>query len=289
MNCTKAVELVREYVKEGFTKIHIDTSMQLGTDRTDVWFDPQVIAERGAQLCEEAEKAYAKLKTAAPAAVHPVYVIGSEVPVPGGTQEEDGIKVTQPSSFKDTVELFRNSFQKRGLENAWGHVIAVVVQPGVEFGEEMIHEYNREAARELCSELKKYHNLVFEGRSTDYQKAASLKEMVEDGIAILKAGPALTFALREGLFLLNQIEREMLGDTEKVKLSEFVDTLESSMLQYPENWHEYYHGSEQEKKIKRKYSLSDRCRYYLTVPDVKHSMDVLIGNLRSVEMNMSIK
>ena len=35
--------------------------------------------------------------------------------------------------------------------------------------------------------------------------------MVEDGIAILKVGPALTFALREGLFALEQIERELYG------------------------------------------------------------------------------
>ena len=62
-----------------------------------------------------------------------------------------------------------------GLEKAWNNVIAVVVQPGVEFGDESIHEYDRVAARDLSNALGKYPNLVFEGHSTDYQTREKLR------------------------------------------------------------------------------------------------------------------
>ena len=39
---------------------------------------------------------------------------------------------------------------------------------------------------------------------------------MEDGVAILKVGPALTFALREGLFALECVERELRGRTDFV-------------------------------------------------------------------------
>ena len=74
---------------------------------------------------------------------------------------------------------------------------------------------------------KEYPNLVFEGHSTDYQSAHSLREMVEDGIAILKVGPALTFSLREGLFALSMMEKLLLPEE---KQAYFIETLEEIML-----------------------------------------------------------
>lgn len=284
----KAAQLVRQYVLAGFTKIHIDTSMRLGDDSLDKSLDPYVIAERGAELCLAAEDAFKELEKTAPNAIHPVYVIGSEVPVPGGTQEDEGIKVTAASDFKETVELFKNAFSKRSLDYTWKNVIAVVVQPGVEFGDDVIHGYNRGAAVELCNTLKQYPDLVFEGHSTDYQNASALKQMVEDGIAILKVGPALTFALREGLFMLNHIENELLGNRSDIRLSRFIETLEEAMFKNPENWERYYHGTESDKRLARKYSYSDRCRYYLTLPEVQDSIKTLVYNLKSVDIPLTL-
>ncbi|NJD03252.1 MAG: tagatose-bisphosphate aldolase [Ruminiclostridium sp.] len=284
----KAMELVKQYVSAGFTKIHLDTSMKLGGDSTSLPLDPFIAAQRGAKLCSAAEDAFTKLQKINPAALHPVYVIGSEVPVPGGVQEDEGLKVTEAGDFVKTVELFRKAFADIGLNDAWENVIAVVVQPGVEFGDSMIHDYDRNAARELCGALKSYPPLVFEGHSTDYQKRSALKEMVEDGIAILKVGPGLTYALREGLFLLNHMENELLGHRTDVRLSNFIDTLDAAMLKDPLNWNKYYHGMEEERKIARKYSFSDRCRYYLAVPEVDKSIQLLIDNLKSIDLNMSI-
>lgn len=233
----ESIELIKQYVLAGFTKIHLDTSMHLGDDNHKVKLDTKVIAKRGAVLYEAAEKAFTELKETNPSAIHPVYVVGSEVPIPGGSQdEEDGIQVTRVKDFEGTVKVFKNAFCKYNLENAWENVIAVVVQPGVEFGDETIHEYNRVAAKELTEALKNYPNLVFEGHSTDYQTPKAFKEMVEDGIAILKVGPALTFALREALFSLSLIETELFKDSIEVVPSRFIEVLEQEMLKNPDNW-----------------------------------------------------
>ncbi|HHV98623.1 MAG TPA: class II D-tagatose-bisphosphate aldolase, non-catalytic subunit [Clostridiaceae bacterium] len=285
----KAVELVRQYVLAGFTKIHIDTSMHLGDDDKGKRLDTEIIAERGAVLCSEAEKAFAQLKEANPNAVQPVYVVGSEVPIPGGSQEEDeGIQVTKVEDFEDTVETFKKAFLKHNLHSAWENVVAIVVQPGVEFGDETIHEYNRESARELCNALRKYPNLVFEGHSTDYQTAEALKQMVEDGIAILKVGPALTFALREGLFALNHIENELFRYNPDIQLSNFINVLDDCMGKNPEYWKNHYHGNGSKIRIARKYSLSDRCRYYLPIKEVRESLELMISNLRSTTIPLTL-
>lgn len=91
----RAVELVSQFVLAGFTKIHLDTSMRLASDSKTARLSDATIARRGARLCKAAEAAYAKRLQAHPDAIAPVYVIGSEVPIPGGAQEaEDSISVT---------------------------------------------------------------------------------------------------------------------------------------------------------------------------------------------------
>jgi D-tagatose-1,6-bisphosphate aldolase subunit GatZ/KbaZ len=285
----KSCELLRQYVIAGFTKIHIDTSMRLADDPADIRLDSGIIAERGAVLCLAAEKAFEDYKKGHPDALHPVYVVGSEVPIPGGSQEaEEGVKVTEVSDFLDTVEVFKKAFFNFKLQAAWENVIAVVVQPGVEFGDESIHQYNRKNASDLSESLKKYPDLIFEGHSTDYQTAASLKQMVEDGIAILKVGPALTFALREALFALSLIENELYKDMPGFVLSNFTETLDQAMVKSPDNWKRHYHGGVSKIKFARKYSFSDRCRYYLPVREVQDSLRRLLNNLRSTEIPLSL-
>ena len=285
----KSCQLINDYVLAGFTKIHIDTSMRLKNDSTNEALSTQVIARRGAILCEVAEEAYRQLSLKDCTALRPVYVVGSEVPIPGGSQsEEEGVQVTRVCDLEETIETFKTEFYKLNLNDAWDNVIAIVVQPGVEFGDDTIHEYNREAARELCSALKKYPNLVFEGHSTDYQTPAALREMVEDGIAILKVGPALTYALREGLFALNRIEEELFRYNPDVRLSNFAAVLDEAMLQNPTNWAKHYHGSGIKLRLARKYSLSDRSRYYLPDNSVRDSIQRLLKNLNSINIPLTL-
>lgn len=196
----KAEELMAQYIEAGFSKIHIDTSMHLGSDPKDRKLDIKIIALRAAKLYLSAEKAFKEIESKV--SYHPVYVIGSEVPVPGGAQENEDLKVTEVTDLKDTLNCFRETFTEEISSSAMENVIAVVVQLGVEFGEGFINEYSRETSQELSTYIKSENDLVFEGHSTDYQRATILGQMAEDGIAILKVGPALTFALRECLYAL---------------------------------------------------------------------------------------
>lgn len=285
----KACEMVGQYIRAGFMKIHIDASMPLVDDPAGRNLDARLVAERGATLCLAAEGVFKEIKEYSSIARSPVYVIGTEVLTPGGRQESrEELKVTEVSDFEEMVESYKKVFFKHKLEEAWENVIALVVQPGVEFEEYKIHEYNSENAKGLYDSLKKFPNLVFEGHSTDYQKRPALKQMVEDGIAILKVGPALTFAVREALFMLNYIENEMFQGNTGVDLSHFIDVLDRAMIEKPENWKNHYHGNEAKIRFDRKYSLFDRCRYYLVVPEVQDSINLLIKNLRSRAIPLSL-
>ena len=182
--------------------------------------------------------------------------------------------------------VYKKVFSQMGLDDAWQHIIAIVVQPGVEFGDATIHHYNREDARRLCTALKKYPDIVFEGHSTDYQSPEKLKQMVEDGIAIIKVGPALTFALREALFALNMIENELIENASD--RSHFREILEEEMLREPKNWEKYYTGSDQDKRIKCRYSFSDRSRYYMSRPVVENARRKMFENINSLDIPISM-
>ncbi|WP_029699073.1 class II D-tagatose-bisphosphate aldolase, non-catalytic subunit [Clostridium sp. Ade.TY] len=284
--------LVREYVLAGFTKIHLDTSMPLKGDIESGEFGDEIIAKRAAILCEVCENAYKELLNINKDAVHPVYVIGSEVPIPGGAQveeeEEEGIKVTGKRDFETTVNTFKEEFYNKGLQEAFNYVVGVVVQPGVEFSSDNVWEYNREAAKELNEAIKEYDNLIFEAHSTDYQTPKALKEMVEDGYIILKVGPALTFGFREGAFALNAMENELLKYNPDLELSKFIDVLEFNMVKDPKDWIKHYSGTSEKIKFDRRYSLSDRCRYYMPREDVNFALEKMIDNLENVEIPITL-
>ena len=118
-----------------------------------------------------------------------------------------------------------------------------------------------------------------------YQTAADLYNIVTDGIAILKVGPALTYGLREALFSLSMMEKELVPEE---KRASFIETLDAVMLASPANWEKHYHGDEKHLAQCRKYSYSDRARYYIGQPEVVAAMNKLFDNLREypIPMNM---
>lgn len=281
----KAKELVYQYARAGFTKIHIDTSMKVADDPEGV-LSTETIAKRGVELYKVCMEAYNELLKENPESIRPVFIIGSEVPIPGGAQEqEDTLAVTKPEAFVDTVNTYKRLFKEAGVEDGWNDVIAVVVQPGVEFGDDQVFLYNREEAKQLCTKLKEYPDIVFEGHSTDYQSAECLKQMVEDGIAILKVGPALTYGLREALFGLSMMEKELVPEQERAN---FISVIEKTMLEKPDNWKKHYHGNEKELQLARKYSFSDRARYYIGLEDNTEAINKLFDNLRKYDIPMNM-
>ena len=279
--------LVHDYVKAGFTKIHIDTSMKVADDDPNERLSDETIARRGAELARVCEDAYQELLKEDPNAVRPVYIVGSEVPIPGGaTGDNSGMQVTRVEDFKNTVATFEKAFKDQGLEETWKDVIAVVVQPGVEEKDAGCTEYDRAKAAELMASIKEFPNIVFEGHSTDYQTKFKLRELVEDGVGVLKVGPGLTYGAREALFSLAYIEENMFHGRED-ETSHFIDVLEKAMLETPKNWAKHYHGNENELWFKRKFSFSDRSRYYMPNPEVKAAMDKMFENLRKEGINLA--
>lgn len=282
----KAAELIKLFVSAGFKKIHLDTSMRVADDPVDERLSDETIARRGAALYGACEEAYQEMLKKNPEETRPSFIIGSEVPIPGGAQEaEDSISVTRPEDVERTLAVYRQEFRKRGLDNAFDNIIGIVVQPGVEFGDAEVFPYDRVKAAKLTDAMKKYENIVMEGHSTDYQSPKALKEMVEDGIAILKVGPALTFSLREGLFALSMMEKQLVPVE---KQANFAETMERLMVENPSSWQKHYYGAREQLALKRKYSFSDRCRYYFAQPELKQSIGKLFDNLSEAEIPLSM-
>lgn len=280
--------LVRDYVLAGYTKIHLDTSMKVASDSKTEALSDETIAARGTRLCAVCEAAYAQLKKENPDAAEIVYIVGSEVPIPGGAQEkEDAVSVTKREAALKTVSSYRECFEKNGLEDAWKRVVGLVVQPGVEFGDDDVFEYDRAAATDLSRALKSCSRMTYEAHSTDYQTKYALREMVEDGFAILKVGPALTFALREALFSLDMMEGEM-SRMYGFEPSGFRKVLEGEMNSDDRQWKCHYHGTVEEVEFKLAFSFSDRARYYLPKECVNGALSKMLENMTAHRIPLSL-
>jgi D-tagatose-1,6-bisphosphate aldolase subunit GatZ/KbaZ len=269
----KAETMVSAYVKAGFSKIHLDASMGCAGEPTAL--DDETIAIRAARLAKAAETA-----ARATGRTLPDYIIGTEVPAPGGVDHTiSELKPTDAAAARRTIEIHRDIFAREGLTEAFGRVIAVVVQPGVEFGSQNVVAYAPEKSQGLTGLLDEQPSLVYEAHSTDYQSRVALTALVANGFPILKVGPGLTFALREAFYGLDLIASEMVADYGDRPLAR---TMEHVMLAAPGHWHSHYHGSEADLHLQRHYSYSDRIRYYWSNPAAVAAVDRLCKALDGV-------
>jgi len=271
----KSRELVKSYVQAGFKKIHIDTSMACGGEPNPTFAQ---IAERAADLCEVAEKY-------APDPSKLFYIIGTEVPTPGGeTEEPNTLDVTSVARFHDTIQTHRDAWNTRGLDAAWDRVVSVVTQPGVDFGHTSVYPFLPVKAAPLREAIIDEVGLTYEAHSTDYQSTNALSDLVKNHFFFLKVGPELTFRFREAIWALAQIEEEIINDPKSL----IRETFEQQMTKDPGYWVNYYNGSDKELRILRTYSYSDRIRYYWTDPEISKSLNMLIANLEQVNLPESI-
>lgn len=266
----KAAEMVRQYVAAGFRKIHLDCSMACAGDPEPL--PEAVIAQRASQLCAVAESTWREVGGEAP-----VYVIGTEVPVPGGATEDlHELAVTSPTAAKQTIAAHQQAFTKAGLDAAWQRVIALVVQPGVEFDHHKVIDYQPRKAGELSASIAADSQFIFEAHSTDYQTPQNLQALVRDHFAILKVGPGATYALRETLWALAAIDRELpsSGDQQDLRAVAL-----ETMREDPRHWRSYYHDPASE-SLDLQYSLSDRIRYYWPYAQIQRAYESLLARLR---------
>ena len=272
--------MVAAYAAAGFSKIHLDASMACQDDPA-VLSDEEV-AHRSVALCRAAEQARNS------AAEAPVYVIGTEVPTPGGATHSliSGVAITAPEAAAHTLDVHRQAFLAANLADAWSRVIAIVVQPGVEFDHDSVIDYDRAKAAALIAwRQQEANSIVFEAHSTDYQLPTAYPALVEDGFTILKVGPALTFALREALDALSAMEAQLIPPAQQSNLQA---VLERTLLAQPSSWAPYYTGTPAEQALLRRFSYSDRVRYYWHFPEIAAAVQTLIANLTTTPIPQSM-
>ncbi len=266
----KSEQLIADYVAAGFRKIHLDCSMSCADDPTPL--NDAVVAARAARLCVVAEHTWRRAGGEAP-----VYVVGTEVPVPGGAKEDLGeLALTDAKAVNATIDAHWDAFQSAGLHHVWPRVIGLVVQPGVEFDHHKVVDFQAPRAHDLATAVEAQPYMVYEAHSTDYQTPANLRSLVQEHFAILKVGPGLTFAMREALWALDKIEREWLGPDRSSQLRE---TIQKAMTESPRFWNKYYLSAGRQLALDLQYSLSDRIRYYWPVPAVDAALNRLLANL----------
>jgi len=259
----KAKEMVAAYVEAGFTKIHLDASMACADD---VSLSDETRARRAAELCAVAEEAADGVPLS--------YVIGTEVPVPGGeTAGHGGISVTTPDSARNTFELHEEAFSRAGLSEALERVIGVVVQPGVDFGNAEIMAFEPRQAEELSETIFDIPNAVFEAHSTDYQSQRGLAGLVAAHFGILKVGPELTFAFRQAVVAMAHIESHL-----SAPRSNILAVVEDEMMRDPSQWRSYIADDERAPAM-RLFGLSDRIRYYWPRPRIAAALQQLFANI----------
>ena len=260
----EAETLMAAYVAAGYEKIHLDASFVCADDTAPL--SDEIVAERCVRLARVCEASAGKTP--------PVYIIGTEVPTPGGAvEEEEEMRPTSPEEAERTLQVFESTFRDAGLHDAWSRVVGLVVQPGVEFSDDEIADYPGDMG--LSRTILGHDGMGFEAHSTDYQTPANLRRLVENHFFILKVGPWLTFAVRESLLALEAVEREL----SPAEPSRFRAVLDQTMMAEPGYWQTYYAGTDAEIAFKRIYSYSDRARYYLGHPDVAAAYRRLFDNL----------
>ena len=273
----RAVELVQECVAAGFCKIHLDTGLACADD-PGPHLPMEITAERATVLCRAAEAAADRQPARRS---RPVYVIGAEVPPPGGALEDPTqLKVTTAGEVDHIIAVTERCFRSVGLDAAWERVMAVVVQPGVDFGDTQVAHYRSDKAVALSAHHASLPGIItYEIHATDYQPTEALAQMVQDHFTLLKAGPCLTNAYREALLAFAHIETDWLTGKHGVRLSGLREVLESVMLSHPEHWRSYYRGSSADLNFLLHYSYRDRIRYYWDFPIVRQAVDQLLVNL----------
>lgn len=267
----KSKKLIAVYVEAGFKKIHLDTSMECADDAEPL--TDEIVASRAATLCKIAEDAAIERFGCSDV----VYVVGTEVPPPGGAKEEISVlEVTPVENVRNTLQAHSAAFESFNLNQAWNRVIGIVVQPGVEFDNFSVIPYDSQKAQHLSDFIETIPRIVYEAHSTDYQPDNAYHELVKDHFAILKVGPQLTFALREALFALSYIEEELVKGSQRSNLRKICCEV---MENEPSGWNKFYPSDAENISLYRNYSFSDRIRYYWNNAKISQSVDLMFKNL----------
>ena len=260
----KAHRMVADYAAAGFTKIHLDCSE--GCANEPAQLPDAITAKRSAALAATALQHAPEPRTL-------LFVIGTEVPPPGGARTDDhgDIPPTTPEAAKATLVAHREAF--RAADVPLDQIGGLVVQPGVEFSPMEVQHLPLQRDPHLLDALTDWPHVCLEAHSTDYQNPEAYPRLAQLGFAFQKVGPALTHAWREALYALDTI-RAQTGWTSGATLP---DTMEAVMLEHPAHWQGHVHGPDQ--RLQRHFGLADRIRYYWPHPKAQAAVQRLLADL----------
>lgn len=260
----KAQRMVADYAAAGFTKIHLDCSE--GCAGEPAQLPDAITASRSAALAVTALKH-------APDPERLLFVIGTEVPPPGGARTDDhgDIPPTTPESARATLAAHRAAFAAANVP--LDQIGGLVVQPGVEFSPMEVHHLPLGRDPHLLDALADWPHVCLEAHSTDYQHPQAYPRLAELGFAFQKVGPALTFAWREALYALDT----MRAQTGWAAGPSLADTMEEVMLDAPGYWQAHVHGPDQ--RLQRHFGLADRIRYYWPQAKAQAAVQRLMADL----------
>jgi D-tagatose-1,6-bisphosphate aldolase subunit GatZ/KbaZ len=255
----KAHVMVRDYVQAGFTKIHLDCSEGCAGEAAQL--DDAVTVPRAADLARTCRDAGAEAL---------LYVVGTEVPPPGGARSEDhaDIPATRPQAARETLDAHIVAFHDVG------EIGGLVVQPGVEFSPMSVHHLPLDRDPGLREAIAHHPGVCLEAHSTDYQHPQGFVRLAELGFAFQKVGPALTFAYRQAVYALDHL-RTLAGW--RADDADLRSTMETVMLAEPGYWQGHYQGADL--ALQRHFGLADRIRYYWPHPDALAAVATLMEDL----------
>ncbi len=239
--------MVADYVRAGFTKIHLDCSEGCAGEPPQV--GDTIAATRAADLAKAALAA-----TDTPAFL--MFIVGTEVPPPGGARADDhgAITPTTAAAALATMAAHKAAFDAAGLGHAIAQIGGLVVQPGVEFSAMHVHHLPLKADPGFAAVLAAWPDLCLEAHSTDYQHADAYPRLASHGFAFQKVGPALTHAYRRAVYALESL-RQIIHPTTPVW-----QVMEALMQANPAHWQAHYHAPDL--YTQRHFALADRIRYY---------------------------
>ena len=273
----QAQAMVAAYVRAGFSKIHLDCSEGCAGEPAQV--SDAIAADRAAVLAVTCDGAAAD-----PSGV--MFVIGTEVPPPGGARADDSgdIVPTTPAAAAATLRAHDAAFARHRVAGGTSRVGALVVQGGVEFSPMQVHHLPPERDPALRSALADWPGMCLEAHSTDYQHPAAYPRLAEFGFAFQKVGPALTFAWRQAVYAMDHL-RLLSGRSKGLDLR---DTMERLMLAEPASWQAHYHGTNAEVALARHVGLADRIRYYWAKPDALAAVAELFADIDAAPPPLSL-
>lgn len=264
----KARVMVADYVRAGFNKIHLDCSE--GCAGEPAQLGDALAAARAADLAGAALAAAEKPDDL-------IFVIGTEVPPPGGARadEHGDIAPTTPASAAATMAAHALAFQAAGLGHVLPQVAGLVVQPGVEFSPMQVHHLPIARDPGLLAVLADWPGVCLEAHSTDYQHPAVFPRLAQLGFAFQKVGPALTFAYRQAVYALDSLRQQ----ADWASTEPLFAVMERVMLADPGYWQGHYHGSSGDLRVERHFGLADRIRYYWPHPDAQAGVAAVLTDL----------